>query len=210
MSSPRHDAVHDVSILDEIVPKTRSPLHRFERLFVQTLLRIFRRADERERLAPTPLFNQQRTSGLRSDHTVDLTGNAWPGHDPDPLRRVTSDAEPAWFLTNSIVLRAAEYRWQISKCRWQVDVRQMLKQHRRMKSFYGTTKRSEDSNLDRRFEDNCTRGHDPEASPLEASLYQVCRFSVLLFSRKCPFYPWKHRAPKTIWSDPNQLILFEF
>lgn len=84
-----------------------------------------------------------RTTGLRSDQTISLQGFYAAQDYPDKLRRVrfydASAPRALLFLTNHFALPAlvvAElYRW-----RWQVELFfRWLKQHLRIKAFYGTS-----------------------------------------------------------------------
>jgi hypothetical protein len=126
-------AVHDVNILDEIVPEAGAfyVMDRgyidFERLFLFTLCSAFFVVRTKENVLLQRRYSHlaDRTSGLRSDHTVILTGIASARAYPDPLRRVTYfDAETnkrLKFLTNNFVLPALTIA-QIYKCRWQVEL----------------------------------------------------------------------------------------
>ncbi len=84
-----------------------------------------------------------RTTGLRSDQTIRLTGrgtrHAYPGH----LRRVrfVDVAQPRafTFLTNHATLPALTIA-ALYKLRWQVELFfKWIKQHLRIKAFYGTS-----------------------------------------------------------------------
>ena len=84
-----------------------------------------------------------KSTGVRSDQTVILTAIDSAKAYPDPLRRVTYwDAKTnkrLKFLTNNFVLPALTTT-QIYKSRWQLELFfQWIKQHLRIKSFYGTS-----------------------------------------------------------------------
>ncbi len=84
-----------------------------------------------------------KTTGLRSDQTVVLAGPVTSRLYPDALRRVAFyDAERKRrlvFLTNNFDLSALTIA-RLYKCRWQVELFfKWIKQHLRIKSFYGTT-----------------------------------------------------------------------
>jgi hypothetical protein len=103
--------VHDVNVLDEILPEAGAfyVMDRayvdFERLYIFTLSAAF--------------------TGVRSDHTVILTAIDSAKAYPDPLRRVSSlDVETRKrfkFLPNNFTLPALTIA-QIYKCRWQVEL----------------------------------------------------------------------------------------
>lgn len=85
----------------------------------------------------------ERSTGLRSDHTVRLTGYYSHAGYPMPLRRVRFyDAEHQRhlvFLTNAFQLPALTIT-SLYKLRWQVELFfKWIKQHLRIKAFYGTS-----------------------------------------------------------------------
>ena len=84
-----------------------------------------------------------RTTGLRSDQTIVLTGPLSSHLYPDPLRRVSLyDVERQTrfvFLTNHFLLDADSIT-ELYKCRWQVELFfRWIKQNLRIKAFYGTS-----------------------------------------------------------------------
>ena len=144
--------VHDVNILDEIVPEAGAfyVMDRgyvdFERLFVLHAQRgLLRRAHQVERVAPAPLLasgGQEHGRALRSHGHSDRPSSR-PRRIPDALRRVSYfDVETGKrlkFLTNNFALPALTIA-QIYKPRWQVELFfKWIKQHLRIKAFYGTS-----------------------------------------------------------------------
>lgn len=143
--------VHDVNILDEIIPEPgafyildRAYLD-FSRLYTlhQCLAFFVTRAKKRfqfRRLYSHPI---DKTTGLRCDQTILLTG-FYPSKDyPEKLRRiryVDPETEKRFvFLTNNFALPALTIT-QLHKCRWQVELFfKWIKQHLRIKAFYGTS-----------------------------------------------------------------------
>jgi len=125
--------LHDVNILDEFLPEPGAfyVMDRgyidFERLFLFTLCSAFFVVRTKENVLLERRYSRpvDRTTGLRSDHTVILTAIDSAKAYSDPLRRVTYfDAEKAKrlkFLTNNFVLPALTIA-QIYKCRWQVEL----------------------------------------------------------------------------------------
>jgi hypothetical protein len=84
-----------------------------------------------------------KTTGLRCDQTVLLTGPKSATLYPLPLRRVRfTDPETGQrlvFLTNDFTLPALTIA-QLYKARWQVELFvKWIKQHLRIKAFYGTS-----------------------------------------------------------------------
>ncbi len=143
--------VHDVNILDQIIPEPgafyildRAYLD-FSRLYTlhQCLAFFVTRAKKRfqfRRLYSHPI---DKTTGLRCDQTILLTG-FYPSKDyPEKLRRiryVDPETEKRFvFLTNNFALPALTIT-QLHKCRWQVELFfKWIKQHLRIKAFYGTS-----------------------------------------------------------------------
>ena len=125
--------VHDVNVLDEILPEAGAfyVLDRgyidFERLFVFTLSSAFFVVRTKENILLQRRYSHpvDKTTGVRSDHTVILTAFESAEAYPDPLRRVCYlDIETnkrLKFLTNNFALPALTIA-QIYKCRWQVEL----------------------------------------------------------------------------------------
>ena len=84
-----------------------------------------------------------KSSGVRSDHTVILTAIGSAEAYPDALRRVSyldvKTGKRFRFLTNNFALPAITIA-HIYKARWQVELFfKWIKQHLRIKAFYGTS-----------------------------------------------------------------------
>jgi hypothetical protein len=143
--------VHDVNILDEIMPEPGAfyVMDRgyvdFERLYVFTLSAAFFVVRSKSNVILQRRYSHpvDRTTGVRSDHTVILTTIGSASVYPDALRRVSYlDVETRKrfkFLTNNFTLPAVTIA-QIYKSRWQVELFfKWIKQHLRIKAFYGTS-----------------------------------------------------------------------
>jgi hypothetical protein len=143
--------VHDVNILDEIMPEPGAfyVMDRgyvdFERLYVFTLSAAFFVVRTKSNVILQRRYSHpvDRTTGVRSDHTVILTAIGSAQVYPDALRRVSYlDVETRKrfkFLTNNFTLPAVTIA-QIYKSRWQVELFfKWIKQHLRIKAFYGTS-----------------------------------------------------------------------
>ena len=125
--------VHDVNILDEFLPEAGAfyVMDRgyvdFERLFEFTLSSAFFVVRTKSNVLLQRRYSHavDKTTGVRSDHTVILTAIESVKVYPDALRRVSYlDAETnkrLKFLTNNFVLPAFTIA-QIYKCRWQVEL----------------------------------------------------------------------------------------
>jgi hypothetical protein len=143
--------VHDVNILDEIMPEAGafyvmdSGYVDFERLYVFTLSAAFFVVRTKSNVILQRQYSHpvDRTTGVRSDQTVILTAIGSAQMYPDALRRVSYlDVETRKrfkFLTNNFTLPAVTIA-QIYKSRWQVELFfKWIKQHLRIKAFYGTS-----------------------------------------------------------------------
>src|SRR6202161_71017 len=143
--------VADVNFLDEIFPEAGAfyVMDRgyidFERLYVFTLCSAFFVTRNKSNVMLQRRYSHpvDKTTGVRSDHTVILTAIDSAKVYPDALRRVSYfDVETGKrfkFLTNHFTLPALTIA-QIYKARWQVELFfQWIKQHLRIKAFYGTS-----------------------------------------------------------------------
>ena len=143
--------VHDVNMLDEIMPEAGAfyVMDRgyvdFERLFLLTLSSAFFVVRTKSNLLLQRRYSHpvDKSTGVCSDQTVILSSFESASVYPDVLRRVSyCDAETnkrLKFLTNNFTLPALTIA-QIYKCRWQVELFfKWIKQHLRIKAFYGTS-----------------------------------------------------------------------
>src|SRR5271155_1481928 len=144
-----HGKVHDVHMLDEIVPEPGAfyVMDRgyidFARLYVFTLSAAFFVVRTKENVLLQRRYSREvdRSTGVRSDHTVILTAIHSAMAYPDAMRRVSYldiDTNKRFqFLTNNFVLPAVTVA-RIYKSRWQVELFfKWIKQHLRIKAFYG-------------------------------------------------------------------------
>lgn len=143
--------VHDVNILDEILPEAgafyvmdRGYLD-FDRLYGFTVSAAFFVVRSKSNIVLQRRYSHpvDTSTGVRSDHTVILTALASVKAYPDPLRRVSYlDPETKQrfkFLTNNFSLPALTIA-KIHKSRWQIELFfKWIKQHLRIKAFYGTS-----------------------------------------------------------------------
>ena len=143
--------MHDVNILDTIVPEADS-FYVMDRAYVDfARLHVFHRSGAFfvTRTKKGILLRRRYSrpvdtgTGLRSDHTIVLAATASRKKYPDPLRRVRFFDEKQQrhltFLTNNFDLPAITI-CQLYKSRWQVELFfKWIKQHLRIKAFYGYT-----------------------------------------------------------------------
>jgi IS4 transposase len=143
--------VHDVNILDQIVPEAgafyvmdRGYLD-FERRYRLTLAAAFFVTRTKENVLLQRRYSHpvDLAAGVKSDHTVVLAAAGSIKHYPAALRRVRYfDAQHQRFLvflTNNFELPALTIA-NLYKSRWQVELFfKWIKQHLRIKVFLGTS-----------------------------------------------------------------------
>ena len=143
--------VHDVNILDQILPEPgafyvmdRGYLD-FQRLYRLTLAAAFFVTRTKDNVLLQRRYSHpvDGASSVKSDHTVVLTAPGSAKHYPSALRRVRYfDAEHRRFLvflTNNFELPALTIA-NLYKSRWQVELFfKWIKQHLRIKAFFGTS-----------------------------------------------------------------------
>lgn len=143
--------VHDVKLLDAIIPEPGSffVMDRayvdFARLYrIQRALAFFViRAKENLQYKRRCSRSHDRTSGVRSDQTIVLTGPKSSRFYPTELRRVTYhslDPDQRFvFLTNNF-LAPPQTIAALYKHRWRIELFfKWIKQHLRIKKFYGNS-----------------------------------------------------------------------
>jgi hypothetical protein len=215
--------VHDVNILDEIMPEAGSfyVMDRgyldFQRLFVFTLSSAFFVVRTKSNVLIQRRYSHpvDKSTGVRSDQTVILTSFESASAYPDALRRISYlDKEThkrLKFLTNNFVLPAFTIA-QIYKCRWQVELFfKWIKQHLRIKAFYGTSENAVKTQIWIAVSIYVLVAIVRKRLGLAASLYQTLQIlSVTLFEKTpilCALQP--PGADAEFAEDVNQLILFD-
>src|SRR5216110_1972535 len=216
--------VHDVNILDEIVPEAgafyvidRGYLD-FKRLFVLTLCSSYFVTGTKEDVLLQRRYSHpvDKTTGVRSDQTVILTSIDSAKVYPDALRRITYvDAvtdNRLKFLTNSFALPALTIAL-IYKCRWQVELFfKWIKQHLRIKKFFGTSENAVKTQIWIAISVYVLVAILRKRLGLEASLYQILQILSLTLFEKVPILQALEASDsqENLVTDPNQLILFDF
>jgi len=143
--------VHDVNILDHLIPEPgafyimdRGYLD-FERLHLFTQCSAFFVIRAKSNMRFRRLYSHpvEKSTGLRCDQTIALTGFYTSKGYPERLRRIkyhhAASQNTLVFLTNNFSLPALTIA-ELYRCRWQVELFfKWIKQHLRIKSFFGTT-----------------------------------------------------------------------
>ncbi len=143
--------IHDVNVLDILFPgpgafyvMDRGYLD-FERLYQLSQASAFFVIRAKSNLQCRRVYSHSidKSTGLRCDQTVVLTGFYSAQHYPDKLRRIKyydADTNKRFvFLTNNFSLPALTIT-ELYRYRWQVELFfKWIKQHLRIKSFFGTS-----------------------------------------------------------------------
>ena len=143
--------VHDVNLLDELLlePGAFYLLDRgyvdFARLylFTQACAFFITRAKKNTQFYLRTSRPVDRSTGVRCDQTIRLTGIRTARRYPDLLRRIAYyDADKdlrLTFLTNNFLLLPLTIA-QLYRARWQIELFfRWIKQHLHIKAFYGTS-----------------------------------------------------------------------
>ena len=216
--------VHDVNILDEILPEAGAfyVMDRgyvdFERLYVFTLSAAFFVVRTKSNVLIQRRYSHpvDKTTGVRSDHTVILTAINSVKAYPDQLRRVSyldvKTRKRFKFLTNNFTLPALTIAL-IYKSRWQVELFfKWIKQHLRLKAFYGTSENAVKTQIWIAVSVYVLVAIVRKRLALEASLYQILQIlSVTLFEKTPILQALQASNSENDSPDAgNQLILFDF
>lgn len=143
--------VHDVNILDVLIPEAGA-IYVMDKGYVdfkrlhnlqQNAAFFVTRAKSNARLKRLYSRPVDKSTGLRCDQTVSLTGFYTKKAYPDKLRRVkyydSENNNRLVFLTNHFSLPAKTIA-DLYQSRWQIELFfKWIKQHLRIKAFYGTS-----------------------------------------------------------------------
>jgi len=216
--------VHDVNILDEILPEAGAfyVMDRgyvdFQRLYGFTVSSAFFVVRTKHNVLLERRYSRpvDLSVGLRSDHTVVLTAVESAKVYPDALRRVSYfDAETNQrlkFLTNNFALPALTIT-QIYKCRWQVELFfKWIKQHLRIKAFFGTSENAVKTQIWIAVSVYVLVAIVRKRLELDASLYQILQILSLTLFEKTPILQALQASDsrEELLDPGNQLILFDF
>src|ERR1700735_4644260 len=215
--------VHDVNLLDEILPEAGAfyVMDRgyidFQRLFVFTLSSAFFVVRNKSNVFLQRRYSHpvDQSTGVRSDQTVILTSFASASVYPDALRRVSyldkETQKRRKFLTSNFALPASPIA-QIYKCRWEVELFfKWIKQHLRIKAFYGTSENAVKTQIWIAVSIYVLVAIVRKRLALAASLYQTLQILSITLFEKTPIL-CALQAPDAdaeFTENVNQLILFE-
>jgi hypothetical protein len=215
---------HDVEVLDQLLPEPGAfyvmdrgfidyaRLHRFHRAGAFFVVR----ARSNMRVKRRYSHPVDRSSGLRSDQTVLLTGFYAAKDFPEPLRRVRikdlSSGSSVVLITNNFALPALTVG-TLYRLRWQIELFfKWIKQHLRIKAFFGTSENAVKTQIWIAVSVYVLVAIVKKRFKLEASLYELLQIlSLTLFERE-PIDQVLTLAPaeQIALEHANQLTLFEF
>jgi uncharacterized protein DUF4372/DDE family transposase len=215
-------AVHDVRILDQLLPEAGAfyLLDRgyldFARLYVlkQSCAFFITRAKHNTQFWRREWRPVRRSSGVRSDQTIQLTGPRTAQLYPDPLRRIhyfDADKELRLiFLTNNFQLPALTIA-DLYRARWSVELFfRWIKQHLHIKSFFGTSENAVKTQIWVAVTVYVLVAIVKKQSQLDLSLYKILQIlSITLFEKTPLLSGFSQVANHFEDADPRtQLNLF--
>jgi Domain of unknown function (DUF4372)/Transposase DDE domain len=218
-----HGKTHDVTALDSLAiePGSFYIMDRgyvdFGRLyrFTQSLAFFVTRSKSNLDYSRRSYEPVDKATGLRSDQRIILNGPKSSLAYPDTLRRISyrdPETEKRFvFLTNNLLLPALTIP-RIYKCRWQVGLFfKWIKQHRRIKSFYGTSANAVKTQVWIAISVYVLVAIIRKELGLEPSPSEILQILSITLFEKTPIFE-ALAIPKTGFGDdsnPNQLPLFD-
>jgi hypothetical protein len=190
--------MHEVNVLDLLIPEAGSfyimdrGFTDFARWFVLHQAQAFFIVRGKTNLACRRIYSRavDKSTGLRCDQTIALTGYYKAKDYPQYLRRIKfHDAEhdkDLIFLSNNFDLPALTIA-QLYRCRWQVELFfKWIKQHLRIKAFYGTTENAVKTQIWIAITVYVLAAIVKKRLKVEASLYTILQILSLTLFEKIP------------------------
>ena len=189
----------------------------FTRLYKMHLTGAFFVTRDKSKLKYQRRYSHEvdKSTGLRCDQTIFLTGVNTPEYYPQALRRVkyydSKTGKTFNFLTNNFVIPAITVA-DLYRNRWQVELFfKWIKQHLRIKSFFGTSENAVKTQVWIAISVYVLIAIIKKRLKLEASLYNILQIlSATIFEKITLNQLLADYDSKTeILVEPNQLILFD-
>jgi len=190
--------MHEVNVLDLIMPEPGSFIIMdrgfldFARLYRLTQAGAFFVIRPKSNTLFKRVYSRtvDKTTGLRCDQTVRLTGVKSPDDYPQYLRYVVFYDEKTdkrlGFFTNNFELPALVIA-QLYKCRWQVELFfKWIKQHLRIKAFFGTNESAVKTQIWIAISVYVLVAIAKKRLGVEASLYTILQILSLTLFEKIP------------------------
>ena len=215
--------VHDVNILDELIPEAASfyimdrAYVDFLRLYILTQCLAFFVIRAKTNLQFRRLYSHpiDKSTGLKCDQTIILTGINSAKEYPEKLRRIRYFDQDnnlnLTFLTNNFTLPAITIA-QLYKSRWKIELFfKWIKQHLRIKSFYGTTINAVKTQIWIAISVYVLVAIIKKRLNLEHSLYTILQIlSITVFEKVLITQIFTDFGiTNQLVDSPNQLLLFE-
>jgi len=214
--------MHEVNVLDLMTPEAGSftimdrGFLDFARLYRLTVAGAFFVIRPKSNTLFKRIYSQpvDKTTGLRCDQTVRLTGTKSPDDYPQYLRYVVFYDEATdkrlGFFTNNFELPALTIA-QLYKCRWQVELFfKWIKQHLRIKAFFGTNENAVKTQIWIAISVYVLVAIVKKRLGVKASLYTILQILSLTLFEKVQLDQLLNDKALQILDDPssNQLNLF--
>jgi transposase len=215
--------MHDVQVLDILVPEAGSIyiMDRgyldFARLFAMHQNTAFFVIRAKSNLKFRRIYSHpiDKSTGLRCDQTIRLSGFYPAKEYPEKLRRIKfydqQSGRSFVFLTNNFLLPATTIA-NLYRCRWQVELFfKWIKQHLKIKAFYGTSENAVKTQIWIAVSVYVLVAIVKKRLKLDISLYTILQIlSVTVFNRTPLYHMFTDTEYKNqITSNHNQLKLFE-
>ena len=216
--------VHDVNVLDHLIPEPGA-IYIMDRAYLdfQRLYQLHQcsaifvtRSKTNTGLRRIYSHRVDKSTGVRSDQTVALTGFYSKKDYPEKLRRIKYfDADKARsfiFLTNQFTLPPLTIA-ELYRYRWRVEIFfKWIKQHLRIKSFYGTSENSVKTQVWIAISTYVLVAIMKKRLKIDLTLYTILQILSITLFEKMPILQALQAQDTQFEScaDPNQLILFDF
>jgi transposase len=215
--------LHDVNVLDILVPEPGSfyVMDRgyldYSRLYAMNHQAAYFVIRAKSNLKFRRLYSHpiDKSTGVRCDQTVVLTGFYTSRDYPEKLRRIkyydSKSGRTFVFLTNNFVLPPTTIA-ELYRCRWQVELFfKWIKQHLRIKAFFGTSENAVKTQIWIAVSVYVLVAIIKKRLKLESSLYTILQILSVTVFNKTSLY---HMLTDTdyineITGDDNQLKLFD-
>jgi hypothetical protein len=216
--------VHDVNLLDELLPEPGSiyvmdrgyldfeRLYRFTEFQASFVIRAKRNLQFQRRYS-RPV---EKSTGLICDQTVVLTVPSSAEGYPEPLRRIRykdpTTGKTLVFLSNNFTLPALMIA-ELYRYRWQIELFfKWIKQHLRIRVFYGTSENAVKTQIWSAISTYLLVAILKKRLGIEQSLYTMLQILSVTLFEKVPIAEALSGADDIFNKDlfPNQLQLFDF
>jgi len=216
--------VHDVNILDELIPEPGSfyVMDRgytdFARLYWLTQCFAFFVIRAKSNIDFHRVISNQfdKSTGLRCDQIIALTGVKTSKIYPEKLRRIkyfdVENNKTLVFLTNNFSLPPLTVA-ELYRCRREIELFfKWIKQHLRIKAFYGTSENAVKTQIWIAVSTYLLIAIVKKMLKIELSLYTILQILSVTVFEKMPILQVLTDSDFTIpiYDNPNQLNLFDF